>query len=95
MPVGLYEGSLMTAMGLIILVMGAMTIAQCWKQGNFVGISGAASFFFLALSALIQQFTGLMSISMVVCGLAIVLFLFTVFVVAPMAFRRSKKRRPV
>jgi len=84
----------MAAMGLIILVMGAMTIAQCWRQGNFVGISGAASFFFLALSALIQQFTGFMYISMAVCGLAIVLFLFTIFIVAPMAFRRSKKKRP-
>jgi hypothetical protein len=94
MPVDLYNGFLMIVMALVILSLGFVTMAQSWKQGNFVSITAAVSLLFLGVAALIQQLSGLTNISLIAFSGAVIAFLFTLFVVAPMAFRRSKKKRP-
>jgi hypothetical protein len=95
MPTDFYDGLLMIVMALTLAVLGFLTITQSWKQGNFVAITAAISLLLLGVAALIEQLFGATTISMFVFGGAVIVFLFLLFFVAPMSFRRQRKRKQV
>lgn len=80
-------------MALTIIIVASLTVMQSWKQGNFIATFLSVSFIFLGLSALIEKITGQMNISVAVFMMAVITFLFAVFVIAPMALRRARKKR--
>lgn len=82
----------MISMPTVMLLISIIAIIQSWKDGSFVPIMLFAGLFFFALSALVFQFKGDVTLSMYVLALGVVVILFALFIVAPMAQRRARRR---